>query len=242
MWLIHVFGSTSTSSMVTQENKVQILAASLVALLGSATWTPSARAESIDYEPEALGPWYHVTTAPQCLPASPADAAKLNLYHGAWIFESGKTGTAVLTCAIPWPSAYIDGNSTTKGLLFPRGLFSYRDSTGKGSSASVKLSLYQRRHGSGRYTFLGEVFSSEAHSQTRDTSHYGSRIQTSASLKGGYVFMRLKMRRDSASDIVAFSHVLWTARPPEYSSKIEEHTEAYMSVQVDDDSTQASGY
>lgn len=168
---------------------------------------------------EPSAPYIHdqITTAAQCLPATAEDASKLDIFHGAWIFRSGETGTVHLTCALPWPVAY-DGGLTQS---IPQGRISYRDTTGRDERSSVKVESFQRQDSSGQYRLLREVFSSDDFSYSEDVTVWGKHrndVAIDRSL-GGALFLRVTMRRGDASDILAFSHILWIDRAPGYSQE-----------------------
>lgn len=176
----------------------------------------SAKAVWVDLgeEPSAAYVTNQITTAAQCLPSNSEDASKLDIYHGAWIFRPGETGTVHLTCALPWPVGYKKGRSQSLAL----GRISYRDTTGRDERSSVVVEAFQRKDGSGHYRLLREVFSSDDHSASEDVTlwgKYGNDRAIDRNL-GGSLFLRVTMRRGDSSDVLAFSHILWISPAPAY--------------------------
>lgn len=163
-----------------------------------------------------------ITTAPQCFPSTPNDAKKLNIYHGSWIFNRGETGTVDLTCALPWPAAYMDDSTQ----YFNTGLISYRDSSGSDPRSSVVIKVYQRAWSFGRYKMIRDLFTSDSNDLTYDTSVYADEPKAGENYRadknyGPSLFLRVTMKRGNAEDILAFSSILWINPPPAYSSHID---------------------
>lgn len=191
-------------------------------LLATTTLVSSANASAfLGNRPSAAFISDQVTTAAQCIPSSPSDASKLNVFHGAWIFDGANTGTVHLTCALPWPVAYDEDRAQA----FPLGRISYRDSTAEDTRSSVKIEVFQRRDSSGSYSKIRDVFSSDNYIYTRDVTVWGTRAGVDAGVNrslGGALFARVTMTRSSTSDIVAFSHILWIEPPPVLDSPIQD--------------------
>lgn len=184
-------------------------------------------------EPEAPFIYNQVTTAAQCLPANSEDAGKLDVYHGAWIFRPGETGTVHLTCALPWPVAYDEGRTQS----IAQGRISYRDTTGTDSRSSVTIEAFQRKDNSGHYRFVREVFSSDDHSASQDVTKWGKSGGGVDRNVGGALFLRVTMRRADPSDILAFSHILWVNPPPTYDQGTSESPSPLNKAPVETHST-----
>lgn len=158
-----------------------------------------------------LDPAWHFVPATDCVPASPADAALLNVYWGAWIFDGTKTGTANIICNLPFSNGFFDpehGWISTQ--FYEKGDISYRDSTGTATTASVKTQLVIRQRNSGTVLLPNQSFNSDSFSTTTDNTRdvdWGNSVTMAGTDLSAHV--RVTLMRSSSSQVVAFSGLRW---------------------------------
>jgi hypothetical protein len=165
----------------------------------------------IAFAEEARQPPGWIVSAASCQPASPADAAKLNLFHGVWLFDGNSVGTATLTCALPFPT----GSTWTNVDVWygDRSKAWYRDSDGTSPTVQILAELFRRWDTGSGYTQVGTLFNSNGFTVTTDTAQFWYWSGYYASTDSGFAFIRVTLKRTYSSQVAAFGGLQLSESP-----------------------------